>query len=680
MVDGSKRQSGAAVERAESGYEVVVGGRFRLLSGAPLPELDLGDAKAFVARDDRSPNEDLFARICPPGTMPRLGIVNNVRHMMEASLMRPLEYGTIRWPGMAGYSTAIVFKRPLHGALMAPGATTISRMQPDEISRCVLAPAVLTLGYMAQRSLTHRAIRPDNMYWNGTLKTSVLLGDCVSSSPALLQPAIYEPVESAMTPPVGRGPGTIADDFYALGVTALVLSSGSVPFAGASPKDIIAAKLHRGSFSALMEGERPPFGLRELLRGLLSDDSYNRWGLEQLEQWLGGGLRSSVQEVRPGAVPRSFGFDGKEFLNYRLLADAFGKDMKKAEKALSEPAFEKWLRRGVNDHALADRIRLAIDTTEESKDAAESGPLRVTKTCMLLDPYGPIRTKEAVAMPTGIGASLADAYYRRESGVIDCIRDCLSNGIAIDWYRLKGDTETVIYDQEIKLFTQIQQILANSGLGYGIERCLYMLDPFHPCRSRVLEGAYVADAQNLLPSLEAIVEKHGEIETLVDRHLVAYIAARTKINIDKPLAALEAANGDDVAIKLAMLAIFARIQSKFGPEKLPFLTAWMARELEPTINRISSKSLRDQMRKRVRSLAGTGSLVKLQGCINNDKAIRQDESARKIATRQFAAATREISQLESREFQENAQRLGWKIASRISATVSFVSVCFVTLN
>ena len=578
------------------------------------------------------------------------------------------------------HATAIVFKRPEHGALMPVGATTISAMQPDEISRCVLGPAVLTLGYMSQRGLTHRAIRPDNMYWDGILKTSVMLGDCVSFAAAALQPVLYESVESAMTPPIARGVGTIRDDFYALGVTTLVLSSGSVPLSGLSPDEIIRAKLQRGSFSAVMEGERPPFGLRELLRGLLSDDSYNRWGLEQLEQWLGGGLRSSVQEVRTGAVERPFTYEGKEFSNYRLLADAFGRDDKKAAKALADPGFDKWLRRGVNDNAMADRIHAVLDVSQDSKTKGKPGPRHVTQVCMLLDPFGPIRYKGFVSMPNGIGSSLADAFSCGDSEKIKIIAECLSSGTALDWYVLKGTTESVIYDQEIKQIKQMQHMLRHTAPGYGIERCLYMLDATYACRSESLNGIVVNGIRDLLPALEKIVEKQGELKSIADRHITAFVASRTKSNIDKPLAALESAQGDATAIKLAMLSIFARIQSSAGPSSLPFLTAWLARELESTVNRINSKSRRDQVRKRVRALAGAGSLVDLHSCLNNDKAFNQDERSRKMAMRTFADAAREIAQLESREFQDSAQRLGWRIASGISTSIAFITVCFVALS
>jgi hypothetical protein len=101
---------------------------------------------------------------------------------------------------------------------------------------------------------------------------------------------------------------------------------------------------------------------------------------------------------------------------------------------------------------------------------------------MLLDPHGPLRSKDFVAMPLGIGATLTDAFNRRDSDAIDRIRECLSNGSAVDWYKLKDETEAVIFDKEIKQFTYIQQFLADSALGY---QCLCTLSDVQRRRSRL---------------------------------------------------------------------------------------------------------------------------------------------------------------------------------------------------
>ena len=183
-----------------------------------------------------------------------------------------------------------------------------------------------------------------------------------------------------------------------------------------------------------------------------------------------------------------------------------------------------------------------------------------------------------------------------------------------------------------------------------------------------------------MPALENNVKDHGSLPTIVDRHLAAFIACRIKANIDKPLAALDSAHGDPVAIKLGMLGVFARLQSKYGPDHLPFLTQWLAKELEVTVDRVNGKTTRDQLLARVRSVGDTGSLISLHNCLNNDKIIRQDELARKKAVKDFSDAAREISQLESKEFQESAQRMVWRIATGISSSVSTATIAFVVLS
>ena len=43
-----------------TGHEIVIDNRYRLLVGDRLPELDLGEAKAVMVRDDRSPDDSLL--------------------------------------------------------------------------------------------------------------------------------------------------------------------------------------------------------------------------------------------------------------------------------------------------------------------------------------------------------------------------------------------------------------------------------------------------------------------------------------------------------------------------------------------------------------------------------------------------------------------------------------------
>jgi len=659
------------------GDEIAVGERYRILPGSRLPELDLGDAEAAQVRDVRSPGDMLFARVCPVAPTPRIDVMMHLRHMSDTGVMRPLDWGPVLWPGSGQQRIAVVFKRPENGPVMSSYKVTLPPMPADEIGRRIVAPATLALGYLSQRGLSHRAIRPDNISWEGQSRNSILLGDCVTAPPASTQPIIFETVESAVTPPLARGPGSVVDDFYALGVTVLILAMGRCPVVSLTDQEVIAAKMQKGSYAALMGGERPPFGLRELLRGLLADDGNERWGLEELEQWLGGGLRSTVQEVRSHLAERPFKFAGVEYTNCRALAQAFGEKWEKAATTISDPGFDKWLRRGVSDGSMAEQVKEAIEGDAGSGSRERASGRLVARVCSILDRPGPLRYKGLVAMPTALGPVLADAFRRNDNKTIGLVSECIAKGIAIDWFAAQSSRVQLVLDNQIKEIRTLQQLLRHSGPGYGIERCLYMLNPFLPCGSPMLKGRYVGQIKELLPKFERIVEERGSLPALYDRHLAAFIASRIKGNIDRVLAALEGSKVNPQSTTLGVLALFAQIQSKFGPDELPALTQWLGRELEPTLDRFSSRSVREQMRKRLAAVSDSGSLVDLNGVVNNEAAVRRDESGRRQAMREYAVAAREIAQLESKEFQDSAQRSGWRIASGISGLIAASAMALV---
>jgi hypothetical protein len=100
MAEAKKIQKEEDQNSAEAGgQEIVVANRYRILAESPLSDLNLGDAKAYVTRDDKSPKELLFARIRPADAVPRLEILNNVKHLMDANLLRPVEGESVIWPG-----------------------------------------------------------------------------------------------------------------------------------------------------------------------------------------------------------------------------------------------------------------------------------------------------------------------------------------------------------------------------------------------------------------------------------------------------------------------------------------------------------------------------------------------------------------------------------------------------
>ena len=145
------------------------------------------------------------------------------------------------------------------------------------------------------------------------------------------------------------------------------------------------------------------------------------------------------------------------------------------------------------------------------------------------------------------------------------------------------------------------------------------------------------------------------------------------------LATLEGGRGDPIKTKLGMLTLYARLQAEFGPESLPYLTEWFARELEPALKRFRGKSRRRSLKERLETVAANGSLVELNKVINDDNMLRQDEGERRLAERRLNTAKRELAKIQSKEHLETARRSGWRVASGISGIVAMVSIVTVVI-
>src|SRR3546814_2332099 len=124
-------------------------------------------------------------------------------------------------------------------------------------------------------------------------------------------PAIYEPIDSAMAVPEGRGYGGPEDDYYALGVLVLVLLCGGNPVPGLSEHELVEAKISKGSYAALVGETRLSLPMVEVLRGLLCDDPEERWRHDDLQLWLSGRHLSPKQALLPPQAARLYPFDGE---------------------------------------------------------------------------------------------------------------------------------------------------------------------------------------------------------------------------------------------------------------------------------------------------------------------------------------------------------------------------------
>src|SRR5438445_260230 len=111
------------------------------------------------------------------------------------------------------------------------------------------------------RNMAYRAVsreRPDQAYF------------ALVCDPAAL-PRL-EAIEAALAAPAARGQGQLADDVFALGMTAAFLLLGGNPAAGLVEDDLLRARIDFGSYTTLIADRRIPVSMIDFMRGLLADD------------------------------------------------------------------------------------------------------------------------------------------------------------------------------------------------------------------------------------------------------------------------------------------------------------------------------------------------------------------------------------------------------------------------
>jgi hypothetical protein len=305
---------------------VLLGEQCEIYPDRPLAELRSPNAAGFVALDRERPTASLFGLVCDADLPPRFEILNALRGLRADALLTPHEWGVIDWPPTGRRQFAVVFDRPQGGPVVQSLKQTIEAIAEDTLIRDVLPPIVSSLRQLFAAGIMHRAIRPTNLFHGDAAKRGLVLGECVSAPPGALQPILCETIESAMAWPTGRGAGTQAEDLYSLGSTIIFLLLGRSPVAAASDDQLLADKLARGSYMALLGGERLHGAIVEALRGLLTDDPRERWTIDDLEMWIEGRRLSPKPPALLKRATRPFEFGGRQFYTARAIAHAFSRD------------------------------------------------------------------------------------------------------------------------------------------------------------------------------------------------------------------------------------------------------------------------------------------------------------------------------------------------------------------
>lgn len=624
------------------GHSLLLG-RYQINPNAPLSELDTPSAKAYAVRDQSEAARQLFALICTPGLPPRLELMTFLRGNEIPGLLPLVEWGVVDWAPLSQRCLAVIYERPLGGRLAADAFGGSSRIDSHDVVRQVIEPAVQALSRLASRGFSHRAVRPDNMYFMDAEMREVVLGDCVTGPAAFDQPVVFETIERAMASPAGRGEGTAALDLYALGISLVFLLLGRNPTHNQGPDQLIQAKVERGTYNAVCGNERLPLLLIEPLRGLLGDNPESRWTFEDTQMWLAGARRSPSQHKASPKADNGLLFNGRDYFSPRTLAHVFSQNITDAAPVIRDGRLETWLRRQLLKADLADKVQAAVEIARaHQQDPLGGNDYLVAKVCILLDPAGPIRYKGFCFMPEGFGAALALEILQR--GETQIPAEVLVRDIPAIWLGAQDNNRQWTAAVEM-VFSQLRMYMQSTDMGQGIERCLYHANPGLACQSQLVVKDGMLDVERLLHALDQASKNIDTATRPIDRHIAAFIAARAEQDVMGYMRALT--NPDERTATVAMLGLLSALQTKYGANDLFGLSSWVGGHLGPAIAHFRSQSTRREIEREMLRIVRLGSLPQLLDLVDNPAKLQRDRDNFAQAEIQYLAAQSEIERIES---------------------------------
>ena len=396
---------------------VVLKDRFLIDDKAPLPTLNSPAAQAYTVHDRINPKIKLFALICSTDLPVQLNVINKLKGIRIRGMIPVIESGTVEWPITGKWTIVIILERPLGGRVIDAINTKKASISEYDVVKRFLEPTIKCLSELDDRNLTHRSIRPENIFFMTDDYDDIVLGECFTTPSGFDQPPIFETIPRSMSNPIGRGNGSIVDDLYSLGMSILFILTGNTDIIQADELDQLSMKILRGSYAAICGKSRVHPAIIEVLRGLLLDDQNSRWTLEIVTNWIRNGKRAPIERHSPNVANNPYIYRGYPHKSPITLAFEFSRDIEETIRTLrSDEAFEIWIRQNLRNDELAENLKGPLNQIalieENNKIAAET---LVAKICIILDPSGPIRFMKMAFMPDALGSVIAFETLSRKN-------------------------------------------------------------------------------------------------------------------------------------------------------------------------------------------------------------------------------------------------------------------------
>lgn len=662
----------------DSSAEVVFRKRIKIFPDKHLAEYDNGPVRAFQAKGIGKIEGDFVALVCEPHLLPRTKATNVYANLVNSNMARLYDYGLVYWAPLKKQRLVYIYHNNFGKRLLKPNAPHAVGMKQDFVLDSIVRPLFGVLMDFRNKDFVHGSIRPSNIFDGGHSGDGMkaVLGDCLTTPCSYNQNIIYETIPRGMAHPLGRGIGTPLDDLYSFGVTITVLMRSKDPMEGLSDDEIIRRKVDLGSYAALTGKDRFKGSILELLRGLLHDDPAARWDMDDMETWLGGSrINPKQSSLRKRKAPRPFPFNGNRYFYMEYLAKDLSDNPPELEKILEAGDLQQWISRSLEDDEKVEMLELAYSSSHKDGKSGDYMDRLASHISAALDPYAPMRYQDYSMRADAFGHFLVQALINKEDP--KPFVDMISKGTVMNWITNYTD-QNLDKVTLMSRFDSCRNYLRQNKVGYGVERCVYTLLPYMHCLSPKLDDFIVRTPDELVMAFEAKLRNGMKPELFLDRHSIAFLAARDGRVIEGALFDLDGEHRHKKI--LANLLTFAVIQKKAALGPLPHLSNAFVEMMPEVLEHFHDRELRQKMLDAVTKYAKDGNLYKMADVSANVRTFNKDFKAFKSAMVEYYKITNELMRIDRKI--ENKGTFGRNLSGDIAAFISsmLAGIAIITLT
>ena len=589
------------------------------------------------------------------------------------NLVTLLGNGTVNCSHLGEARNVMFLERP-RGTVLSEVMKKTPRMHEHKVIDFVLQPAAKALTMLREHKISHGHIHPGNFYMSDTSQ----LGDCFSSPCSTQNHYLYEPLERLMADPLGRGEANEKSDIYALAILAYELMYGLDKIKALPKETFIDRAITLGTYHVYAANREFSDAFQDFFRGILNENPAERWGLDQLNQWIAGKRFNMIAPTAPKEAARSLTFVNEEFFSRRMLAYALHTHWREALKELRNLKLDRWCEASLHRPELAEKIDRALRSGGITATDAQQSDI-LTKVIAILDPTGPLRSHALSLRPDAIGQVLAD-IMQHGGAELSQLLAFIEGDFGKYWVEQSDANTSPEISAALFRIQKTRPFLKNKAVGFGLERALYELNPSLSCQSHLLKPYHVTNALDALKTLDALAPTLGGETSFIDRHLAAFIAAKIEMKKEIRFHDLAAVPSLANSEELMMIKILAKAQSKTPKVQLVGLCTWAAMRAEKMIDAIHNRIIRKRLKLQLKKLAMTGSLDEVLTAIMNLDVTERDYDGFTKAIALHQINHERMDRLKNEEIVAyKARRAGGKMAMMISYT-ALVITSYITIS